>query len=233
MIRCGTAVESLNRVHFIPGGNSIPFWTSRGIPHGFIGQNSNVTREFYYLQQIHSHRVLEADESAAPYSSSRPQGDSIVTKASQLKIAVMTADCVPMLIYSPEQVMAVHAGWRGLFAGIIDRALDWFKDKNNVMVGVGPCLSLGGFEVGPEVMDALMGAPLDHSTIPWLVSPGVGDRWHIDLALGAVFFALQQNVPPENIFCMRTCTKEQPGVWHSYRRDGPAAGRNWSWIAKP
>lgn len=225
------AFEPLQRVHFIPGGSRIPHWNDLGICHGFIGKDEPALQDLYFLKQIHSHLIFDAGESTAHGSSSRPEGDGLFTRKKGLKVAVMTADCVPVLIHGDDVVMAVHAGWRGLFAGIVEAALDKLSHKKSALIGIGPCISQASFEVGPELVAALRDSAFEEDKIPWVLSPGTKDRWHIDLSLVVVFLALKAGIPAENISCMRTCTRVESERWHSYRRDGAGAGRNWSWIA--
>ena len=93
-------------------------------------------------------------------------------------LAVVAADCVPVLLASGDgaHVAAVHAGWRGLLAGVLPAALHALGGRAS-LAAIGPCLSPARFEVGPEVGRAFAAA--GHARH---VRPGRGDRLHVDLA---------------------------------------------------
>ena len=105
-----------------------------------------------WLQQVHSTVVV--NEQQAKHN---PQADGSFTKQINEVCTVMTADCLPILFCneSGTQVAAVHAGWRGLADGVIERALAQFQcDPNSVMAWLGPAIGPGAFEVGLNVYDA-------------------------------------------------------------------------------
>ena len=74
--------------------------------------------------------------------------------------AVMTADCLPLLICNNKgtQVAACHAGWRGLCDGVIESSIAEFDDASDVMVWLGPAIGANAFEVGGEVKEAFFAA---------------------------------------------------------------------------
>lgn len=83
-----------------------------------------------------------------------PQADAVATKQYNTVCAVQTADCLPLLMCDKKgsQVAAIHAGWRGLATGIIEKtALAFDTNPNELLVYLGPAISAQHFEVGPEV----------------------------------------------------------------------------------
>ena len=81
------------------------------------------------------------------------KADAVITNQSRVPIAVLTADCVPILLYDSKKNMiaAVHAGWRGAYKGIIKKVINFmFKKgckKNNITVAIGPCISQRNYNV--------------------------------------------------------------------------------------
>ncbi len=83
-------------------------------------------------------------------------GDAIVTTMKNVGISVLTADCVPILIYNPKKkiVGCVHAGWKGALNGIIENTIDKFLELNSntrdLVVAIGPCINHHHYEVGHD-----------------------------------------------------------------------------------
>ncbi len=106
-------------------------------------------RAIQWLNQTHSDRIVTACSGAVV-----PEADGCFSSQAGMACAVLTADCLPVLIAAKDgsQVAAVHAGWRGLAAGIISNALRRFD--SDVSVYLGPAIGPEHFEVGPEVRQA-------------------------------------------------------------------------------
>lgn len=155
-----------------------------------------------------------------------------------MAVAVKTADCLPVLIGDPigQMVMAVHAGWRGLCAGILGQAIQLFRTKGSnpeqLVVAVGPAASRERYEVGEEVIAALFDGNIAlHKTQAALaIAKGRDDRWHLDLKVAALFDLVNQGLRPGHIEVIQACTMGEAS-WHSFRREGRGCGSNWSWIA--
>lgn len=123
-----------------------------------------------WLEQIHSNRVVQA-ANKLPLEAA----DASVTDAAGVVLAVMTADCLPLLACSLDggQVAAIHAGWRGLLAGIIGNTLSVFGHPE-LMVWLGPAIGPACFEVGAEVRDAfLQKSPASGNAF----IPGLNGKW--------------------------------------------------------
>ena len=153
-------------------------------------------------------------------------GDGLVTDRPGHGALVWTADCVPVLIAGADVVAAVHSGWRGSAADIVGAAVEVLETTfgaapRTLRAALGPAVCGRCYRVGPEVCAALGAFGLDE------------DRWrdgdHVDLRgfLAARLEAL--GVPPGEIETVGGCTAETPDL-ASYRRDGDAAGRQWSMI---
>jgi len=102
-------------------------------------------------RQVHGSTILEGAE-VEPGS----EADALVTRSSDLAVAVLVADCVPLVLVNPRrhELAVVHAGWRGMAAGIIEAAISQLGDPTELLVGVGPSISGAAYQVGPDVVGA-------------------------------------------------------------------------------
>lgn len=217
----------------------LPHWRDRGIRFGFTGVGADCPKNTHHVMQVHGTHIVESGAQTSPLTLKREDGDGILSHNSGEIIGVKTADCLPLLFYHPECVMAVHAGWRGLTAGILKNALGVFKQRDihmkDVEVAMGPCISCSAFEVGFEVVQSLQAGPhpLSHEELAFAVLKGKYDRWHMDLQTVAVIVLTKLGCNPQMISVLRHCTFAGTGKWHSFRRDKKQGGRNWSWIMCP
>lgn len=225
-------LDYLNRVEWLETRNQIPRWHDRGIRHGFEGLGHELPPFGLHLKQVHSVDIHEVTEEGS--QGLVGQGDALSTKLPSHRIAVKTADCVPVLLHHPELVMAIHAGWRGLAQDFLSHAYSHVAsqglDPLECEWGIGPSISRESFEIGPEVLEHFQSSPHYGPDLSWSVQKGLFDRWHLDLQTLAVLRLMKLGVDPSRISVIRTDTKTNPSQWHSYRRDGEHAGRNWSWI---
>ena len=164
------------------------------------------SQKITWLEQVHSNRVVSlpsADTSAdAAYSSSKSHF-----------CAVMTADCVPILLCdeSGQEVAAVHAGWKGLESNIIKNAVAHFNsDANKLIAWIGPAISGPCYEV-----DAQLASKFRHIKGA-IVNSSVEGKYLLDLPLVAQL-QLQQ-VGVENITLSNLCTYTGDKLFYSHRR---------------
>ncbi|PCI32659.1 MAG: polyphenol oxidase [Alphaproteobacteria bacterium] len=106
------------------------------------------------LYQTHSNRVHYL---ASPWDEdSLPRGDALVTRQKNIALGILTADCAPVLFADPSNgvIGAAHAGWKGALTGIVENTLQMMyqhgAELNQISAVVGPCISQGNYEVGPE-----------------------------------------------------------------------------------
>ena len=148
--------------------------------------------------------------------------DAAITRQPGRVAVVMTADCLPILLCDRDgsEVAAVHAGWRGLQAGVIQSALAAMRSSNDrIMAWIGPAISQAAFEVGEEVRLAFAAA--DAGAVEYFESNRPG-HWLCDLAGLAVRVLEQQGVA--TVFRDSHCSYRDSDLFFSYRRDG-ATGR--------
>jgi YfiH family protein len=112
----------------------------------------NLPADPVWLEQTHSNCVINAGQ----ITTLQP-ADASYTDAAGVVCAVLTADCLPLLICSTdgEQIAAIHAGWRGLLAGIIRNSVAALSTVD-VLVWLGPAIGAACFEVGSEVHEAFV-----------------------------------------------------------------------------
>lgn len=172
------------------------------------------------LRQVHSDRIVTVED--APFEGF-PEADGVVSADPSTVLCIRTADCVPVLLW--DEVLqvsgALHAGWRGLALGIVAKGLDLMRSMGcrDIHVGLGPAIGPCCYTVGPEVVRALGTEPSTSST----------GSLSVDLHAVALRQATAFGVDPLRIHVLRSCTC-CTASYFSYRRDGPAAGRNLSLI---
>ena len=128
------------------------------------------------LRQIHSDIVLPVTR---PFRHGDiPEGDGLVTNAPGLIIGVITADCVPVLLYDPSAgvVGAVHAGWRGATSRVLLNAIAEMNKLGayDIRAAIGPCIWQESYEVGRDVYDCLINPDK-------YCQPGNDEKWQFDL----------------------------------------------------
>jgi|TARA_B110001452_G_scaffold43998_1_gene33678 polyphenol oxidase len=109
--------------------------------------------DLFLMNQKHSNKVVIIDESNKNIQ--RVDADALITKIKNIAISVLTADCVPILIYEKKNniVACVHAGWRGAINGVVENTLNQIikmNKNNNIYVAIGPCIGLKNYEVDKE-----------------------------------------------------------------------------------
>jgi len=176
------------------------------------------------LSQVHGCAVARAYDALR----ARVPADALTSVRGGPAVLVRVADCVPVLLADPKSgaVAAVHAGWRGVVAGVVPAAVDALgrlgADPRHLVAAVGPCISAKHFEIGPEVAKELANADLAAS----VVAPGVhGPKHHADLVLAVRTQLERCGVAPANIDAEPPCTYADRARFFSYRRDGARSGR--------
>lgn len=101
------------------------------------------------MYQTHSNKVIEINNTNL---NKNVNSDAMITKDKKIALGVLTADCVPILIYDARNkiIGCIHAGWRGALSGIIKKTINKIKDKNslhNIYASIGPCISTKSYEV--------------------------------------------------------------------------------------
>jgi YfiH family protein len=171
-----------------------------------------------WLEQVHGTRVLEA----GPRTSRRtPKADGAVTSVPGLACAVMVADCLPVLVSTRrgDRVGALHVGWRGLLAGVVEAGVAALSaDPAEIVAWLGPCISRVAYQVGPEVRDAFLDmVPSDVGENAFAPSAGTPEHWLMDLRAIAGHKLARLGVRYD---ASPRCAFGEAKRFFSYRRDG-------------
>ncbi|MGA2155413.1 MAG: polyphenol oxidase family protein [Bryobacteraceae bacterium] len=186
--------------------------------HGFGTRQADIPGRFERLatlKQVHSAECV----AGAGRWGVLGIGDALLENTPGAVVAVKTADCIPLLLVDPghRAVAAVHAGWRGTVAGIAQRAVaalgaQFGSRAGDLHAAIGPAIGKCCYEVGSEVAARF----------------GVDGRAHIDLAETVRGQLAAAGVGGQRIYMSGLCTKCRAEEFHSFRRDGAAAGRLYS-----
>jgi hypothetical protein len=189
-----------------------------------------VARErLYFLSQVHGANVVELAGSETRSDVTLREADALVSGSPEVACGVRTADCLPILMGDTltGRVAAIHAGWRGLVARVIDRAAESLGGQpRDWVVAIGPHIRVDAFEVSPDVAAELQLAAKDVDCI----KTGPRGRPHVDLACVAVAQLETLGVPRSHIDVLPGCTQSEPAHFYSFRRDGKVGGRHLSAI---
>lgn len=168
------------------------------------------------VHQVHSAdvAVLRAGDEATDFAKVR--ADAIVSDQPGVALAVLTADCQPILLADPQAgvIGAVHAGWRGALTGVIEAAVAAMQDlgATRIRAVIGPCISQRAYEVGPEFMDEVLAEDADHQRF---FAGGPNGRPMFDLPSFGLMHLREAGVEAE---WTGHCTYSDPERFFSYRR---------------
>lgn len=194
-----------------------------------------VPNELVIPYQIHDTRVLVVDDeyifaSEAKRYNSLQGIDALITNCPGLCLCVSTADCVPVLLYDREHqlIAAVHAGWRGTAAHIVEMVLQRMSSVfgtrgEGVVACIGPSISLEAFETGDEVYRTFQekGFPMERIS-QRNVHTG---KWHLNLWEANRLQLSNYGVPEQQIEISGICTYNRYEDFFSARRLGLKSGR--------
>lgn len=209
-------------------------------------------KRLHTMRQVHGAEVVVAGSPQdtphrpdAETGDASPICDALITTRPGEAAAVKTADCIPLLLHDDRTgaAAAVHAGWRGAAARIVDRAVRAFAETTgspptSFHAAIGPAIGPCCFEVGPEVLTAFAKSGRNPDEIRHDASPGPASphsppapppRPHLDLPLDTRLRLLAAGLHQSRIHEAARCTRCDP-AFHSYRRSSFHAGRNWSVI---
>lgn len=164
-----------------------------------------------FMNQVHGTDVAEVD---GPWAGDAPPVDAVVTRATDLAVAVLVADCVPVLLHDDTAGVlgAVHSGRPGMLSGIIGRAVGAMRDlgARSISATVGPSVCGRCYEVPPEMARAAAAVAPASAARSWTGTPA------IDVGAGVVEQLATAGV---TLRWVPGCTRESADLY-SYRRDG-------------
>ncbi|HEY6430568.1 MAG TPA: peptidoglycan editing factor PgeF, partial [Acetobacteraceae bacterium] len=136
------------------------------------------------LTQVHGATAVRVTEPWAPGAG--PRADGVVTDRPGMALAIVTADCAPILLADPAAgvIGALHAGWRGAAGGIIEATVNSMiclgADLKRVIAAIGPCIGQPSYEVGQDLQQGVLAATPEASR--YFVAGRRPGHWQFDLA---------------------------------------------------
>lgn len=167
----------------------------------------------HWLNQYHSTRILDLD-----HKNTDNKADGSTTTRDGVVCVVMTADCIPVLLTDRQgqRIAAIHAGWRGLAAGVLEGGVRQFSGDQDLLAWLGPAIGPDKFEVGEEVIEKLSTGGVT-GTDWYRESTGSG-KWLVDLYKLASLRL--QNAGVTELSGGGYCTFSDEKRFFSYRRQG-------------
>ena len=166
-----------------------------------------------YMNQVHGTSVQVINDYAyEPIENT----DALFTGSNKVSLAIMSADCLPIAIANSEgtKIALIHAGWRGLSSGIIEKTLKMFElDNKELKAWLAPCISQKEYEVGNDVYEAFI--TLDEASVKSFKKLN-SEKWLLDLQAQAtrILEKFEVSVSQSNY-----CTFNDEELFYSYRRD--------------
>jgi len=174
-----------------------------------------------WLRQVHGNEVAIFDAPGAA-NDEEQQADAAITRRPGTVLAILTADCMPILLCAADgsEVSAVHAGWRGLAAGVIEACVGRMRAQPaNLISWLGPAIGPSSYEVGEEVRAAFV---VHSNGAGEAFTPTRPGHWHCDLYTLARQRLQALGVTQIHGGGFDTFTEPR---FYSYRRDGAHSGR--------
>jgi YfiH family protein len=185
------------------------------------------------VKQVHGNvvRILKRGDATARASAERPDGDAIVSNEPGLALAVMVADCVPILVCDPVRgaAAAIHAGWRGTCARVAQAAIaamqrEFDSNPSDLIAAIGPSVGPADYEVGESLVVSFLESGHSQSSIDrWFQRRG--GKLFLDLWAANIDQLIGAGIDAGDISLCGLSTVSRPDVFDSYRVDGENAGR--------
>lgn len=202
------------------GGGGLNLGSHVGDRMSDVDANRQILRDFLpaspiWLNQVHGNHVVDAADATAG-----AEADAIVATRPGLVCAILTADCLPVLLCdSAGQVVgAAHAGWRGLASGVLENTVAHMRavGAGELLAWLGPAIGPARFEVGEDVLAAFAARDAQAANAFQAIPGHAGKYWADIYALARMRL---QSVGVQHIFGGGLCTVSERR-FYSYRRDG-------------
>lgn len=174
-----------------------------------------------WLRQVHGVDVVRLDDVAVD---AEPQADAAVTSTPGIVLAILTADCLPMVVAARDgsEVAAAHAGWKGLASGVLEATVaSMTAAPTDCVAWLGPAAGPQAYEIGGEVRDAFLAHDRRAESAFMATRPG---HWRIDL-----YALARQRLAAAGVHDVhggRHCTIGEPRTFFSHRRTTSDGSRN-------
>lgn len=232
-----------------------------GLVHGFLGREHGLPPGDFTLddlhdalvrageaprlvaaaRQVHGADVLSPDDlpplGSNVVAAELPAGDAWVSASADVLLTIRTADCVPILLVASRAraVAAVHAGWRGTMAGVIEATVAalgvrYGASPDEISAAIGPAIGGCCYMFGAEHREAFATRFGAAAASAWQRDPADPERSHLELRTLCRAVLEGAGIAAAAISQLGPCTAEHPDELHSFRRDGVHAGRQLSYI---
>jgi purine-nucleoside/S-methyl-5'-thioadenosine phosphorylase / adenosine deaminase len=181
-----------------------------------LAEFANLPSSPWWLRQVHGVEVMRFDRK---WTEGEPEADAAVTSAPGVVLAVLTADCLPVLFAAKDgrEVAAAHAGWRGLAAGVLEATMaKMHTPPDQVVAWLGPAAGPQHYEVGVEVHDAFVADDWGAARAFTGTRPG---HWKVDLYALARRRLEKTGLRAHDIHGGALCTIADRQSFYSHRRD--------------
>ncbi len=171
------------------------------------------------LVTVHQTHSITALPVTTAFADPRPEADAMVTATPGVALAILTADCEPVLFADRTAgvIGAAHAGWKGALDGVLEATLDAMEalgaKRENTHAVIGPTISQGAYEVGPEFVERFVDTDHDYGRF---FAGGEGDRALFDLPAFGLYRLREAGIGHAEWTCH--CTYSDPMRFYSYRR---------------
>ena len=173
-----------------------------------------------WLQQVHGVDVVRFERPAGVVElAHEPVADAAVTSTPGVVLAVLTADCLPVVFAARDgsEVGAAHAGWRGLADGVLERTVTAMRsDPAGLQVWLGPAAGPARYEIGAEVREVFVTHAAEAEAAFTATRPG---HWRVDLYALARQRLRAAGVAPAQVYGGDLCTMADAAAFYSHRRD--------------
>ena len=216
-----------------------------GVTHGFVAGADFSKKEgfealqselktdapIYKIKQVHG-AVTSTTSEMTPVAwtdAANVEADALIGDTAGY-IGVVTADCVPILLYCKETHLtaAIHAGWKGLHKGVVrDTVKKMFHrgaTSSSILCAIGPCICFDCYDVGDDVANLF---PESSEPIP-----GAEGQYFLDLAQAVEVSLIGTGLSTARIERLDICTSCSDRELYSYRKSGGDCGRQYSYICK-
>ncbi len=181
--------------------------------------------DFFLAQQVHGDKIfLLNDDEMTPQSLRSIPADAIITSLHERPIAVVTADCAPIIIFDPvnKTIAVVHAGRKGTASRIFSKTIgamqrEFGAKPETLLAALGPAIKACCYEVTESCRQ-----PFEDSAYDWgaLTVPASDGKFMLDICAANLEDGLLAGLSRDNIFLSEYCTSCRLDLFYSYRREG-------------
>ncbi len=189
------------------------------------------------VNQVHGNAVVEAgEENRSRLGLRTTDADAIITGQAGIPLGILTADCLPVLLFDPikRAIGAAHAGWKGTASGVSAKTVEAMRsrygsDPKDIIAAFGPCIGQCCYTIGLTVVNAFKSAYPESAWIAECFNNEAG-KITFDLAIANAGQLIEAGLSSGNIDAASPCTACNSHEFFSYRKDNGRTGRQLAFI---